>query len=63
MTRNESDFFALQALVESARSDPGNVGSYLLRAYWLGNGEATLDEILSPPAADKVAAVGLKLVR
>lgn len=46
---DESDFHALQILVENLRADPTsyNIGHYILRAYWLGEGKP-LNKVLAP---------------
>jgi hypothetical protein len=46
--RGESHFIALKHLVESAQADPENVGSYMLRAYRLGEGREAAAEVVRP---------------
>ena len=61
MTKSESDFLAIKALVDGAKRDPANVGWYVARAYWLGKG-AGVDAVLKPPPPPE-PKVELRLVR
>ena len=48
MTKAESDFEAIRALVADAHRDPENLGWYLHKSYQLGRG-ASVDETFQPP--------------
>ena len=61
MTKSESDFLAIKALVDGARRDPKDVAWYVAKAYWLGKGDG-IDETLKPPPPPE-PKVELRLIR
>ena len=52
MTKAESDFEAIRALVADARRNPENIGWYVHKAYWLGRG-ASVDDTFQPPPPER----------
>jgi hypothetical protein len=57
-------FLALGALVSEARhSSRDDLGTCMLKAYWLGKGEMTISEVLAVPARGPAPwETGLRLV-
>lgn len=48
MDEIDSHFFAIQYLVDQAKSDPEKIGMAIVNGYFLGKGKMTIDEALVP---------------